>query len=163
MEVLTVLITGHGKIGHNSIRSQLILVRPGRQGFGCGNGDRHGIHRADRLTALLRAVVRRAAGRRLLSEGFGLPLPGGEPSVCRAARAEGSARTDRKTAEDLFDPVLAASYREQDLQVLSGGEINDELELISNSDGSAGWYLATKIPMHDSSGQVIGIASVSRD
>ncbi len=68
-----------------------------------------------------------------------------------------------KTAEDFFAPALAASYREQDLQVLAGGEINDELELISNPDGTAGWYLATKIPMHDSSGKVIGIASVSRD
>lgn len=68
-----------------------------------------------------------------------------------------------KMAEDFFMPAYSESYREQDLHVLGGGEITDELELITNSVGNAGWYLATKIPLHDSSGKVIGLASVSRD
>jgi PAS domain S-box-containing protein len=68
-----------------------------------------------------------------------------------------------KTAEDFFAPVFSETYREQDLLVLAGGEVTDELELITNRDGSAGWYLATKIPLHDISGRVIGLASVSRD
>ncbi|MEO5716350.1 MAG: AraC family transcriptional regulator [Luteolibacter sp.] len=68
-----------------------------------------------------------------------------------------------KTAEDFFDPVLAENYREQDLRIMAGGDVTDELELVTNRDGSAGWYLATKIPLHDSSGTVIGLASVSRD
>jgi PAS domain S-box-containing protein len=68
-----------------------------------------------------------------------------------------------KTAEDFFAPAFSETYREQDLHVLAGGEVTEELELITNRDGSAGWYLATKIPLHDATGAVIGLASVSRD
>ncbi|MDB6078519.1 MAG: AraC family transcriptional regulator [Akkermansiaceae bacterium] len=68
-----------------------------------------------------------------------------------------------RLAEDFFTPALADAYREQDLEVLGGGEITDELELVSNRDGTVGWYLATKVPLQDSRGGVIGLASVSRD
>ncbi len=68
-----------------------------------------------------------------------------------------------KRAEDFFPPTLAEAYREQDEQVLAGGEVTDELELVTNRDGSTGWYLATKVPLHDDTGAIIGIASVSRD
>lgn len=68
-----------------------------------------------------------------------------------------------RTAEDFFSPAFSETYREQDLLVLAGGQVTDELELLTNRDGSAGWYLATKIPLHDFSGRVIGLASVSRD
>lgn len=69
-----------------------------------------------------------------------------------------------RTAEDFFPPHLAEVYREQDESVLSSGqEMVDRLELITNRDGSLGWYLATKVPLHDSAGRVIGVASISRD
>jgi AraC-like DNA-binding protein len=55
-------------------------------------------------------------------------------------------------------------YRAQDLKVLTTGrEISDHLELVTNRDGSLGWYLATKVPLHDDQGKVIGLASISRD
>jgi PAS domain S-box-containing protein len=68
-----------------------------------------------------------------------------------------------KMAEDFFVPAFCETYREQDLHVLGGGELTDQLELMTNRDGSDGWYLATKIPLHDAAGKVIGIASISRD
>ena len=69
-----------------------------------------------------------------------------------------------RQAEDFFPPALAEVYREQDEQVLkSGSEIIDQLELSTNRDGSQGWYLATKVPLHDRDGRIIGLASVSRD
>ena len=69
-----------------------------------------------------------------------------------------------KRAEDFFPPHLADAYREQDLAVLSSGrEVSDQLELVTNRDGSLGWYLATKVPLHDAAGRVIGLASISRD
>jgi PAS domain S-box-containing protein len=69
-----------------------------------------------------------------------------------------------RTAEEVFPAHLAEVYREQDEMVLAGaGEINDRLELITNRDGSLGWYLATKVPLHDAAGQVIGVASISLD
>lgn len=69
-----------------------------------------------------------------------------------------------RRAEDIFTPELAATYRAQDEQVLSTGrEICDALELITNRNGSLGWYLASKVPLHDARGRVIGLASISRD
>ena len=69
-----------------------------------------------------------------------------------------------KTAEELFPEHLAGVYREQDQQVLeSGREIIDHLELVTNRDGSLGWYLASKVPLHNAAGEVIGLASISRD
>lgn len=69
-----------------------------------------------------------------------------------------------KRAEDFFPPHLADTYRIQDLDVLaSGRELSDQLELVTNRDGSLGWYLATKVPLHDAAGRVIGLASISRD
>lgn len=69
-----------------------------------------------------------------------------------------------KTAEDFFPEHLAKVYREQDSHVLeSGREINDHLELVTNRDGTLGWYLATKVPLHNAGGEIIGVASISRD
>ncbi len=69
-----------------------------------------------------------------------------------------------RRAEDFFPPHLADVYRQQDLDVLaSGRELSDQLELVTNRDGTLGWYLATKVPLHDAAGRVIGLASISRD
>lgn len=69
-----------------------------------------------------------------------------------------------RTAEDFFPEPLAAVYRRQDLEVLeSGREMIDHLELVTNRDGSLGWYLATKVPLHNAVGEVVGVASISRD
>ncbi|WP_052573049.1 AraC family transcriptional regulator [Haloferula sp. BvORR071] len=69
-----------------------------------------------------------------------------------------------RLAEEFFPKALAETYKEQDDHVLgTGSEIIDQLELSLNRDGSQGWYLATKVPLHDRSGKIIGLASVSRD
>lgn len=69
-----------------------------------------------------------------------------------------------KTAADIFPSHLAATYLAQDEQVLhQGQEINDRLELVFNRGGSLGWFLACKIPLRGKEGQIIGLASISRD
>ncbi len=69
-----------------------------------------------------------------------------------------------KTAADIFPPHLAATYLAQDEQVLhQGQEISDRLELVFNRGGSLGWFLACKIPLRGKDGQIIGLASISRD
>lgn len=69
-----------------------------------------------------------------------------------------------KRAEDFFPAHLAEAYRDQDISVLeTGRELSDCLELVTNRDRSLGWYLATKVPLHDAAGNVIGVASISRD
>lgn len=69
-----------------------------------------------------------------------------------------------RTAEDFFPEALAQVYRAQDEHVLrSGVELSGRLELVTNRDGSLGWYVATKVPLRDAAGRVIGLASISRD
>jgi PAS domain S-box-containing protein len=69
-----------------------------------------------------------------------------------------------RRAEDLFPADLAAIYREQDEAVLlKGREFTDRLELITNRDGSLGWYLASKFLMKGDDGEVTGLVSISRD
>ena len=67
-------------------------------------------------------------------------------------------------AGDLFPTELAARYEEQDERVLLLDEIiHDELELIRRPDGSTGWYLTAKRPIHAENGTVVGLVSISRD
>ena len=69
-----------------------------------------------------------------------------------------------KTAHEIFPSYLADIYSEQDQQVFSTGEeIVDRLELVSNYGHGIGWYLASKFPLRGSEGEVIGLASISRD
>jgi PAS domain S-box-containing protein len=69
-----------------------------------------------------------------------------------------------RTAREVFPALLAAGYEQQDAAVLRGGrEVRDELELVTNPDGSLGWYLARKVPVRDAAGRVIALAGVSRD
>jgi PAS domain S-box-containing protein len=69
-----------------------------------------------------------------------------------------------RRAEELFPAELAAVYREQDEDVLvKGGEFTDRLELITNRDGSLGWYLASKFLIKDENGEIEGLVSISRD
>ncbi|MGB0291546.1 MAG: helix-turn-helix domain-containing protein [Luteolibacter sp.] len=68
------------------------------------------------------------------------------------------------TAKEVFPPLLAAGYEQQDTRVIEyGEETHDRLEMITNPDGGIGWYLSDKVPIRNSAGEVIGIASSSRD
>lgn len=68
------------------------------------------------------------------------------------------------TADDLFPKHLADIYREQDDIVFkTGAEIIDRVELMINSKGGMGWYLASKFPLFGKDGSILGVASISRD
>jgi PAS domain S-box-containing protein len=69
-----------------------------------------------------------------------------------------------KTAFDLFPRPMAERYARQDERLFrSGRPIADNLDLTVYRDGSAGWCLTTKEPLHDRSGAVIGLACISKD
>lgn len=69
-----------------------------------------------------------------------------------------------KRAEDLFPDVLSAHYRAQDEEVLTTGKgFQERLELVPLRGGGLGWFLATKLPLHDAKGALIGVASISQD
>jgi PAS domain S-box-containing protein len=69
-----------------------------------------------------------------------------------------------RTARELFPPLLAAGYEQQDDQVFTTGqEIRDRLEMVTNPDGTTGWYLAQKVPVRNGAGDIVALAGISRD
>lgn len=69
-----------------------------------------------------------------------------------------------KTACEIFAPLLAAGYEQQDDEVFATGhEVRDKVEMVTNPDGSTGWYLASKVPVFDQRGAIIALAGVSCD
>ncbi len=94
---------------------------------------------------------------------------GGRYTAVNAAFVRRSGRRSKRDvlgqkATDLFPEPLADRYEEQDRLVMGDDEIlRDELELIRRPDGTIGWYLTTKRPIHDGQARVVGLVSVSRD
>ena len=82
----------------------------------------------------------------------------------RRARIPNRADLIGRTSWEVFPPLLAAGYEQQDSEVISHEhEIHDSLEMITNPDGSTGWFLSDKVPLRDLEGDVIAIAAISRD
>jgi PAS domain S-box-containing protein len=69
-----------------------------------------------------------------------------------------------RRAADFFRREWAEIYDQQDRQVLvSGKAVLDQLEQITNPDGTVGWYLTHKFPWRDDQQAVIGVIGVSQD
>jgi len=69
-----------------------------------------------------------------------------------------------KTDLDFFVGPSAESAWEDDLRVIRDGEsIIGRLEHIVNREGQSRWFSATKIPMRDTSGKIIGLVGISSD
>ncbi len=69
-----------------------------------------------------------------------------------------------KNVTELFPAYLADIYQKQDEAVLNSGlEIIDQLELVSNKHGGVDWHLASKLPLKSHNGEIVGLASISRD
>ncbi|WP_233565637.1 AraC family transcriptional regulator [Cellulomonas sp. PhB143] len=95
-------------------------------------------------------------------------LAGRYVAVNRVFVMRTSARSRRdvlgRTAADLFVPQLAERYAQQDAEVLrTGRPLRNELELIRRLGGTPGWFLTSKLPVHDDAGRLCGIVSVSQD
>jgi PAS domain S-box-containing protein len=69
-----------------------------------------------------------------------------------------------KTDFDFVPPELAAQFRADEEAVIKSGEpiINRE-EPIDTLDGRIRWNLATKVPLRDSQGNIIGIVGIGRE
>lgn len=69
-----------------------------------------------------------------------------------------------KSASQVFPRGMGAGFESQDEIVFETGcPIQGQLERITNSDGSIGWYLASKYPVPGSDGSVIGLIGISQD
>ena len=69
-----------------------------------------------------------------------------------------------RTAREIFPEILAASYEQQDDEVLStGSPVRDRLEMITQDDGNVGWFVSQKVAVKNSNGEIIAVAGISRD
>jgi PAS domain S-box-containing protein len=69
-----------------------------------------------------------------------------------------------KTVFDLFLPEAAELFHQDDLTVISTNQavINREEPYLLPS-GANGWFLTSKVPLRDATGEVIGLVGISRD
>ena len=111
-------------------------------------------------TSLLRGVtegtpdvvfVKDRDGRYLLMNEAGARYSGRVP-------AEVIGRTDR----ELFDPDLVRQIQTYDALVLETGEVRTD-EYVEVRDGVRRTFLATKGPVRDASGEIVGIFGISRE
>lgn len=66
-----------------------------------------------------------------------------------------------RTDADFQPPALAQAYHAEDRRVLDGGDtIPNQVWLVPHVRGTPRWYVSTKTPLKDPSGQVIGLAGV---
>ena len=69
-----------------------------------------------------------------------------------------------RTAAQVFEPALAKVFKEQDETVFENGRpIKNQLERITNANGTMGWYLASKFPVFDDKTQLVGLIGISQD
>ncbi len=69
-----------------------------------------------------------------------------------------------RTAAELFPAILAAGYEQQDTEVFRKGiAIQDRLEMITRPRGGIGWFVTQKVPVKDPAGEILALASISRD
>ncbi|MBL8855063.1 MAG: AraC family transcriptional regulator [Planctomycetaceae bacterium] len=69
-----------------------------------------------------------------------------------------------KQARDFFAADLAQAYDLQDQAVFETGQaVIDQLEQITNPDGTMGWYLTNKFPFLDEQSAIVGVIGVSQD
>jgi AraC-like DNA-binding protein len=65
---------------------------------------------------------------------------------------------------DVFPSELGASYAAQDQYVIKHGQaMHNQLELHLYTNQTRCWCLTHKIPLFDSTGQIIGLAGISKD
>ena len=65
---------------------------------------------------------------------------------------------------DIQDSDLAQSFYEEEQRIVESGKpLINRVEFNPTSDGQPRWFSATKVPIKDEAGHVIGIVGVSRD
>jgi diguanylate cyclase (GGDEF)-like protein/PAS domain S-box-containing protein len=68
------------------------------------------------------------------------------------------------TDDDLVWREYAAQYREEDRRIMQGGATRLHTQVSRlHADGSLRWLEATKVPLRDDSGAVVGVLGVARD
>ncbi len=78
--------------------------------------------------------------------------------------AKDAAECIGKSNADYFKSEDALRWRLQEQELIRSGQpLVDQIEHLQNPRGGPSWWSTTKVPMFDRSGQVSGIAGISRD
>ncbi len=86
------------------------------------------------------------------------------PAHLRIMGAHTQADALGKTDADYFPPEIAAQFEADNRTALETGEVivNRE-EVVCNAQGESLWLLATKAPIRDAQGTIIGLVGISRN
>lgn len=68
-----------------------------------------------------------------------------------------------KTDFDFFSPDDAERAKLEDLEVIRSGGVSVNERKKYNTDGREGWVSATKVPLSDKNGNIVGVLGVTRD
>jgi PAS domain S-box-containing protein len=69
-----------------------------------------------------------------------------------------------RTAREVFPPILAAGYDQQDEEVFAKGHsVRDRLEMVTRPGGGIGWFVSQKVPVRNAQGAIVALAGISRD
>ena len=68
-----------------------------------------------------------------------------------------------KTAAEVFSSEIGMAFTQQDQLVMSGQPLSQHLELHLYQSGLLGWCMATKIPLKNRQGEVLGMAGMAVD
>ncbi|MEP1646249.1 PAS domain-containing protein, partial [Rhodopirellula bahusiensis] len=83
--------------------------------------------------------------------------------VCRIVGVEDESSIVGKNDFDFFPPATATQYVEEDRRVVASGEtLTDQIWLVPDSRGVPQIYSCNKIPLLDSTGDVVALAGVKR-
>lgn len=86
------------------------------------------------------------------------------PAFIKMLRARGLKDILGKTDHDFSPKELADRFVRDDRQVIKSGKpMASRVELVPNFDDSISWHITTKIPIRDESGEIIGMAGMTRD
>jgi len=79
------------------------------------------------------------------------------------ARVFGIENMVGKTDFDVAPAAVARRFRQADLEVMARGEPTILEEEVTDHAGATRWYLTSKIPLRDNSGEVVGVIGLARD
>lgn len=78
--------------------------------------------------------------------------------------AESTGAVVGRSDADFFSQMLAEGFLAEEQEIIRTGQaMADRVHYIPTQDGQARWFSATKVPLRDRQGQVIGLVGVSRD
>lgn len=68
-----------------------------------------------------------------------------------------------RTASELFPAILAAGFEQDDDTVFTQDlPVRDRLEMITQPDGSVGWFVSQKVGVKSTAGETIALVGISR-